>query len=99
MSRAVGRLTPQHVRSLGEASDALAAAANTIRRVNPQWGPGVMQLLILANDKVVAVMNDGAAAIARYMERHGVKELEAPAAELPPVELSESDQNSPSGDV
>ncbi len=99
LSRGAAKITEKHVRALGEASNALAAAAETIKRVNPQWGSGVIQLLILANDRVCSVMNDGAAAFARYIEKHGAKEPEAPAAELPSLERPESDQNSQSGEV
>jgi hypothetical protein len=99
LNAGAAKLTEKHLTALNEASNALAAAATTIKRLNPQWGPGVIQLLIVANDRVVSVMNYGAASIARYIEKHGPKEPEAPAAELPPVELPESDQNSPSGEV
>ena len=99
ISRGAARLTQTHVHSLSEASDAIAAAARQIQRNNPQWGEATLALLILANDKVVNVMNVGAASIARYIEQHGIKEPGSPTDDQPPVERPEPDPNSQSGDL
>ena len=76
------RLTFRDVSDLNYASEALAAAAEQIRRANPGWAPAVVQLLIQANDTVVRIQNKGAGAFARWYEKHGVKPPGADAGEL-----------------
>jgi len=72
------------VRDLNDASEALATAADTIKRINPSWSGTVIALLIRANETIVRIQNKGAAAFARYLERHGVKEpLQATEIEKP----------------
>lgn len=68
------RLSKRDIIDLNEASEALATAAETIKRINPAWSGPVISLLIQANDVIVRVQHKGAAAFARYLERHGVKE-------------------------
>jgi hypothetical protein len=76
------RLTLRDVSDLNYASEALAAAAEQVKRANPGWGPAVVQLLIQANDTVVRLQNKGAGAFARYMEKRGMKPPGADAGEL-----------------
>lgn len=73
-NQAGARLSRRDVQELNEASEALAAAAATISQMRPQWAPGVIRLLVVANDIVVRVQNKGAEAFAKYLERHGLKE-------------------------
>jgi len=84
MHQSGARLSERDVADLNQASDQLAVAAQAIRRANPNWGESVVALLILANTSIVRVRDKGAAAFARYLERHGVAKpqdaLEAPAA-------------------
>ena len=61
------------VQELATASEQLAAAAGVIRRVNPSWGEGVVNLLIAANQVVVRIQEKGAGAYARYLQRHGTE--------------------------
>ena len=71
------RISKRDIVDLNQASEALATAAHTIQRINPQWGESVVALLIEANNTVVRIQQKGAAAFARYLERHGVKEAVA----------------------
>ena len=93
-NQAGARLSRRDVQELNQASEALAAAAATIQQMRPQWAPGVIQLLVRANDVVVRVQNKGAEAFAKYLERHGVKEApgepEAAGAQDDPDQGEES---------
>jgi formylglycine-generating enzyme required for sulfatase activity len=73
------RISMRDIADLNQASEQLAAAADTIQRVNPAWGAGVVQLLIAANNVVVRVQQKGARAFAAWLEKHGVKELPSEA--------------------
>jgi hypothetical protein len=83
------RLSLRDVQDLNTASESLAAAADTIKAMHPQWAPGIISLMIQANDIVVRVQNKGAAQFARYYAKKaaqdaGQGELEgAPAAAEP----------------
>ena len=80
--QAGARISVRDVHDLNDASEALATAADTIKRINPSWSGTVIALLIRANETIVRIQNKGAAAFARYLERHGVKEpLQATEAE------------------
>ena len=78
------RLTRRDIAELATASDQLAVAADTIRRMRPAWGEAVVNLLIAANVAVVRVQNKGAARFARYLQKHGLEKAqdasEGPAA-------------------
>ena len=74
-NQAGARLSRRDVQELNSASEALADAAHTIQQMRPQWGPAVVRLLVMANDVVVRVQNKGAEAFAKYLEKHGLKEL------------------------
>ena len=52
------------------ASQRLAAVAEQVKRANPVWSAGVVQLLIEANDVVVRLQAKGATAFARWIEKH-----------------------------
>jgi len=81
------RVTRRDVADLEKASELLAVAANTIREMGPKGGEAVVNLLIVANTTVVRVQNKGAAAFARYFEKHGMQGAQAGAeASAPEVE-------------
>ena len=67
------RVTRRDVVDLATASDQLAVAADTIRRMRPAWGEAVVNLLIAVNATIERLQNKGAAAFARYLEKHGAQ--------------------------
>ena len=67
------RITRKDVTDLGIASEQLAVAADTIRRIKPAWGEAVVNLLIAANLTIERIQNKGARAFARYLEKHGLQ--------------------------
>ena len=67
------RVTRRDVVDLGTASEQLAVAADTIRRMRPAWGEAVVNLLIAVNVTIERLQNKGAAAFARYLEKHGAQ--------------------------
>lgn len=85
------RITRRDVTELATASEQLAVAAETIRRLRPQWGEAVVNLLIAANLTIERLQNKGARAFARYLEKHGTQGAQdAPAAETPGDVLAEA---------
>jgi len=60
------------VSDLNVASEDLAAVAELIKRNRPSYQDAAVQLLIRANTTIVRIQNKGAAAYARYLERHGL---------------------------
>src|SRR5258708_6378300 len=64
------RITRRDVTELATASEQLAVAAETIRRVHPAWGEAVVNLLIAANTVIERVQNKGARAFAKYLEKN-----------------------------
>ena len=71
MHQSGARLSERDIRDLEIASQRLAAVADQVKRANPSWTAAVVQLLIEANDVIVRLQNKGAAAFARYLEKHG----------------------------
>jgi len=67
------RLTRRDVTELAAASEQLVVAANTIRSMGPKWGESVVNLLIAANLVIERIQNKGAAAFARYLQKHGTQ--------------------------
>lgn len=65
------RVTRRDVTDLAVASEQLVVAADTIRRMKPNWGEAVVNLLIAANLTIERIQNKGAAAFARYLQKHG----------------------------
>jgi hypothetical protein len=65
------RLSRRDVTELATASEQLAVAAETIRRMRPAWGESVVNLLIAANLVIERIQNKGAATFARYLQKHG----------------------------
>lgn len=92
MHSSAARITIKDIADLNQASEQLAAAAQTIQRVNPTWGAGVVRLLISANDVVVRVQQKGARAFASYLEKHGVKEAPGQAEIEDPFVTAELEQ-------
>jgi len=90
-NQAYARLSQRDVQDLNQASEQLVGAFRTIEAMRPNWAPAVLQNLLAANQVVVRVQNKGAAAIARYLEKHGLKEApgaaEAAGAEDDPGQL------------
>jgi len=85
------RISIRDLVSLNEASEALAAVAEQIKRANPSWAPTSVSLLIQVNTRILALQTKGAAAYARYLQKHpgerprAEAEIAAIAAELEPV--------------
>lgn len=77
------RITRRDVVDLAAASEQLAIAAQTIRRANPTWGEAVVNLLIPANATITRLQNKGAAAFARYLEKHGLQKPQDASQEPP----------------
>jgi len=82
MHQSGARLSERDVRDLEIASQRLAAVADQVKRANPTWAAAVVQLLIEANDVIVRLQNKGAAAFARYLEKHGIGKPQD-ASEIP----------------
>src|SRR5208337_3775096 len=70
------RITRRDVVELNTASEQLAVAADTIRRMRPAWGEAVVNLLIAVNVTNARLQNKGAAAFARYLEKRGPETLQ-----------------------
>src|SRR5712692_2077414 len=66
------RISMTDVSDLNVASEDLAAVAELIKRNRPSYQDAAVQLLIRANTTIVRIQNKGAAAYARYLERHGL---------------------------
>jgi hypothetical protein len=71
--QSAARLSMRDVNDLNQASEHLAALAEMIRRINPGWCEGAVNLIISVNNTVVRLQRKGAAAYSRYLERHDVK--------------------------
>lgn len=67
------RLSRREIRALNDASNSLAAAAETVQRANPAWAAGVINAIIVANNIVVAIVERGGRAVERYNAKHGTK--------------------------
>lgn len=65
------RLSRRMIRELNDASNSLAAAAETIQRANPAWAAGVINSIIVANNIVVGILERGGRAVERYNAKHG----------------------------
>lgn len=78
------RLSRRDIRALNDASNSLAAAAETIQRANPAWAAGVINSIIVANNIVVGILERGGKAVERYTAKHGAQgaqdESSAPGA-------------------
>lgn len=68
----MAKLHPKDVAELHQASERLAIVANALKAAKYANGPALVQLLIEANNPIVRIMNKGAGAIARSLERQGV---------------------------
>jgi hypothetical protein len=96
--QAGARLSVRDVAELNEASEALAAVAEQIKRVNPGWAPAAVQLLIQANETIVRIQNKGARAYAAWLERHGTQPAAAGADDLNASDESNQARNVPPGE-
>src|ERR1700681_1497150 len=64
------KLTKRDVTELAQASEQLVVVADTIRMSGVKWGEVAVNLLIVVNNTVVRIQTKGAAAFARYLEKH-----------------------------
>jgi hypothetical protein len=64
------KLTQRDVVDLAQASTNMAVVAETIRSSGVKWADATINLLLIANNSVVRIQNKGAAAFARYLEKH-----------------------------
>jgi hypothetical protein len=74
------KLTQRDVVDLAQASTNMAVVAETIRSSGVRWADATINLLLIANNSVVRIQNKGAAAFARYLEKHPPKSPDAAAA-------------------
>jgi hypothetical protein len=68
------RISVGDVNRLNDASEALFAVAEMIKRVNPPWKDGAINLLIRANEQIVRVQQKGARAFQRYYAKQVAKD-------------------------
>jgi hypothetical protein len=80
------KLTRRDVAELATASEQLAVVAEQIRGSGVRWGGISINLLIVVNNTIVRIQNKGAAAFARYLERHPLQKPQDEPAELKPGE-------------
>lgn len=79
------RLSQRDIKDLDKASQALAAAHETVARAKPHWYASVSNAIITANDVIVRIQERGARALARHVEKHGLPGHQA-ASEPPDVD-------------
>lgn len=91
------RLSRRDIRALNDASNSLAAAAETIQRANPAWAAGVINSIIVANNIVVAILERGGRAVERYTAKHGTDAPQEVSSEPGPAENPNSDRNGEPG--
>src|ERR1700676_3195351 len=82
------KLTKRDVTELAQASEQLVVVADTIRMSGVKWGEVAVNLLIVVNNTVVRIQTKGAAAFARYLEKHPP---ETPQDE-PPDDMPDSER-------
>src|SRR3981189_3289533 len=82
------KLTRKDVVALAEASEQLAVVSNHIRGSGVRWGEVAVNLLIVVNNTVVRLQSKGAAAFARYLEKHGPETAE----DEPPDDMPDSER-------
>ena len=87
------RLSRRDIRALNDASNSLAAAAETIQRANPAWAAGVINSIIVANNIVVAILERGGRAVERYTAKHVLAAAGAVNSEPGPGEDPNPDPN------
>lgn len=76
----------------------MAAAAEQVKRANPIWAPGVVTLLIQANNRVVALQARGAATFARHLEKHPAQRPQAEAEIAALAVTADPGQNTAEGE-
>lgn len=89
------RITRRDVVELNTASEQLAVAADTIRRMRPAWGEAVVNLLIAVNAAIERIQNKGAAAFARYLEKKGTQSPQGEPEIAPLGDSSNPDRKTP----
>ena len=82
------KITRRDVVDLAQASEQLAVVSNMIRSSGVKWAEVSVNLLIVANNTVVRIQQKGAAAFARYLEKHGPETAE----EDPPDDMPDSER-------
>lgn len=92
------RVTRRDVSDLNTASEQLAVAADTIRRMRPAWGEAVVNLLIAVNTTIARLQNKGAASFARYLERKGTQSPGDASQDPPAGDPSNPDRKTPPGE-
>lgn len=88
MAQRGARLSLSDVRDLDQASQQLVVVADTIRQMGPKWGEAAVNLLIAANLVIVRIQNKGAAAFARYLDKHGPQKPQDASAKTPATETT-----------
>ena len=94
-SRYGARLSQTDVVDLANASAQLVEVANTINRANPVWANAAVQVLIAVNQVIERLQNKGAAAFARYLERHGTETAQDEAVERAAPMFQEGERKPP----
>ena len=89
------RITRRDVVELNTASEQLAVAADTIRRMRPAWGEAVVNLLIAVNATIARIQNKGATAFARYLERKDTQSPKVVSETEPTNECPTCGQDAP----
>ena len=87
------RLSRRDIRQLNDASNSLAAAAETVQRANPAWAAGVINAIIVANNIVVGILERGGRSVERYNAKHVLGSLGNVSSEPGPGEDPNPDQN------
>jgi ethanolamine ammonia-lyase large subunit len=87
------RISPQDVADLNLASEDVAACAQLIQRNRPSYEAAAVQLLVRANTTIVRIQQKGAAAYARYLERHGLQDPSGIAESAAPGETIENQES------
>src|ERR1700687_4797823 len=81
------KLTKRDVTELAQASEQLVVVADMIRMSGVKWAEVAVNLLIVVNNTVVRIQTKGAAAFARYLEKHpSQKPQEEPPDDMPDSE-------------
>ena len=85
------------VERLTTASAALASVADTIKSTKANYVPAAVQLLIEANDVIIAMRDRGLRPIANYLQKHGGPVPRAFTTEKPDAEQAREDQPAAAG--
>jgi hypothetical protein len=93
------KITRRDVTELATASEQLAAVSRLINSSGVKWADAATQLLISANNVIVRIQNKGAAAFARYLQKHPPETPQAAAAGEIPGERANQGEKIDSGEA